>query len=216
MIGKDTTINIYNEYDGDIYGISSVNEYGYKFPRVNEYGEATPTIVVFSDVQMMNNKSALIREGVLTFDEDQEVEIYKLLNVFPSKNVNFFKKTDILKTLLNATDDNINKIIQITSKTTMERIKSILTKIINSNQYDVVNTMTDYINARDWELKQGTRNSELRIIKREIPTEFIEQVEEEEVEIEETPEVIVEIAEKKVTPTTKAPLKKVTTKKVNK
>ena len=215
MISRDTIVNIYNEYDGDIYGISSVNEYGYKFPRVNDYGESAPTLTVFGDVQMMNNKSYLIREGVLTFDEDIEDEIYKSLNIFPDKNVNFFKKKDILKIILNPTNENIEKIIQITSKTTMERIKGILTKIINDNQYDVVSIIVDYINARYWEINQGTRNSALKIIKREIPAEYLDEI---EIETEvEQPIVKSIVVEKPVeTPVVKKTVTKAPVKKANK
>ena len=210
MISRESLVDVYNEYDGDMYGSSSINEYGYKFPRINEYGESVATPTVFSDIQLMNNKSSLIREGVLTFSEDVEAEVYKALNLYPEKDVNYFKKKDILKIILNATDENIQKVIKITSISTMGRFKGLLTKIINDNQYDVVNIIVDYINARDWELKQGTRNSDLRIIKREIPDELLETVEA-EVEEAKVEEKVVAKAEPKT-----VVKKKVASKKVNK
>jgi hypothetical protein len=215
MISRESLVDIYNEYDGDMYGSSSINEYGYKFPRINEYGESVATPTVFSDIQLMNNKSSLIREGVLTFDEDMESEIYKALNLYPERDVNYFKKKDILKIILNPTDENIEKVIKITSNSTMGRFKGLLTKIINDNQYNVVNIMVDYINARDWELKQGIRNSDLKIIKREIPAELLQvdkieeviekKVVQKEVVINEEPKVVI-----------KKETKKPTNKKVNK
>lgn len=162
MIDKNTIIEVYNEYDGNIYGISAFNDYGYKFERANDFGEPSITPVPFSDVQLINNKSSVFRDGTLRFDIELEEEIYKELRITP--NNNYFTKSEIEDMILNTTQEKLDQIVAITSSNTLEKFRTILIKLDNSNEYDIPKRVFDVINARAYELAKGKIKSDIKLV----------------------------------------------------
>jgi len=190
MIDKNTVFNVYNEYDGNIYAPSAYNDLGYKFERSNEIGEPSITPVVFSDVQLINNKSAIFRNGTLRFDADLEDEIYKELRIMPDKN--YLTKDEIEDIILNTDTDKLEKLIAITSMNTIEKVRSILIKLDNTNEYDIPKRVFDVVNARIYELAKGSVRSEIKLIVKKTIEPKVKEVKTKSAETEAEPETVVE------------------------
>lgn len=165
MLNKNEMINIYNENDYAIYGISQIIEFGYKFEARNEYGEPSCTPIPFSDVRYINNRSEVFRTGTLRFDKDTEEEIFKELLIRPKFDKNYLTLEDIKDIIINPTVEKLQKITNVTSTLTIEKIRGVLVSLNNEDEYDISQRVFDVINLRWDELSIGRKKSQI-IIKR--------------------------------------------------
>ena len=179
MLNKNELIDVINEFDGDIYAPSANGSdgYGYKFEKRNEEGEPSVTPVPFGDIQFINNRSTVFKDGTLTFSQDIAEEVYKSLNIFPERNSNYFTREDIEDIILRSTDEKIQKIIDITNLSAIEKFRAILTKLTNTNEYDIIQRVADYINARAWELSNGKVSTQIKLIPKKKVTMVENEVE---------------------------------------
>jgi hypothetical protein len=166
MINKNDMINVLNESTSPCYGISAINEYGYKFQPCNDLGEPSFEPVPFSDIQYMNNKSEVFRTGTLRFEEDVEDDVYKSLNIRPKSDKNYYTLQDIEDIIINPTMEKLEDVKKITSVITIEKFRGVLTRLNNEDEYDIAQRVFDVINLRWDEISIGRLKSEIVIKKK--------------------------------------------------
>jgi hypothetical protein len=166
MFNKNDMINVYNESSSPVYGLSTINDYGYKFEPANEYGEPSILPIPYVDVQYMNNRSEIFRTGGLRFEKELEDEIYKSLNVRPEYEKNYFTLDDIKDIILNPTVEKLERIKNVTSVLTIEKFRGVLVSLNNEDEYDIAQRVFDVINLRWDELSLGRIKSDIIIKKK--------------------------------------------------
>lgn len=189
MIGLKEEIQVLNYYDFPKY-LHSKEGIGYKISgQVN--GEAGFDYVLFSDIKLINQKSEAFRNGTLEISEDMRDNVYKELRVDVNDS-NYFTRKMIEDIILDPDDEKITKIVNITSKDTIDNFRRILVKLTNDNEYDISNRVREYIDAREYELSNGITKSALPIPKSKVYVPLKEEtvetavVEEKSTEVKET------------------------------
>lgn len=192
MINKKDEIEVLNFYDYPKY-LPSQDSIGYKINGKTN-NEAGFEFVSFNDIRTINQKSEAFRNGTLEFSEDMKDEIYKELRINVNDK-NYFTRSMIEDIILDPNDEKIIKIVNITSKDTIDNFRRILVKLTNDNEYDISNRIREYIDAREIELKQGITKSALPIprskvykpvVKEEIETAVVPEHEDNKQEVKET------------------------------
>lgn len=190
MINKNEEIEVLNYYDYPKYLVSQSDELGYKIEG-QVSGEAGVMSIPFGDIKFINGKSECFRNGTLVFEEERQEEVYKELKINPEKDKNYFTRKQIEDIILDPDDEKITKIVNITSRDTIDNFRRILVKLTNDNEYDISNRIREYIDAREYEIKHGKVASSLPVPKRKIYKPVEEEIEtaivpEEKVEAKET------------------------------
>lgn len=128
----------------------------------------TPSEIIMSlnDLKNLNQLSPIIRNGKLTFLDEEKEEIYKELRIRDWENI----KTDLdyKEYIMNRSVDGLQSIIDIQDVTEFERIRAILLIAKDYDQLDVSNRVVDIIENRYKELKHGKRISDIRIVKEDV------------------------------------------------
>ena len=188
MLNKKDEIEVLNFYDYPKY-LPSQDSIGYKINGKTN-NEAGFEFVSFTDIRTINQKSEAFRNGTLEFSEDMKDEVYKELRV-NINDKNYFTRSMIEDIILDPNDEKIIKIVNITSKDTIDNFRRILVKLTNDNEYDISNRIREYIDAREIELKQGITKSALPIPKSKV----YKPVQEEQIETAVVPNNNVEVTE---------------------
>lgn len=191
---KDTdTINVYNDYDYKIY-MGSANQLDSDYvllPKVD--GEPYLVSVLWRDIVKANQKSILIKQQAIRFEEDKEEEAYKQLRINLEREKDSYSKKQIEDMILNPSDEVLNTIVSVNKLSTIETFLSQLVILKNTNKYFIAEKVELYIRARKEEIISGIRKSELEVtptenIEMAIVEETIEEVDKiEEVEVKKTP-----------------------------
>lgn len=188
MLNKKDEIEVLNFYDYPKY-LPSQDSIGYKINGKTN-NEAGFEFVSFNDIRAINQKSEAFRNGTLEFSEDMKDEVYKELRI-NINDKNYFTRSMIEDIILDPNDEKIIKIVNITSKDTIDNFRRILVKLTNDNEYDISNRIREYIDAREIELKQGITKSTLPIPKSKV----YKPVQEEQIETAVVPDNNVEVTE---------------------
>lgn len=179
MINKKEEFEVLNYYDYPRY-LPSIEGLGYKINGQVD-GDAGFEFITFNDLRTINQKSEAFRNGTLEFTEEYKEELYKELRIDINNN-NYFTRRMIEDIILDPNDEKLIKIVNITSKDTMDNFRRILVKLTNDNEYDIGNRVREYIDAREYELEHKITKSTLPIPKSkvykpvEIETAVVEQV----------------------------------------
>lgn len=176
MINKNEEIDVLNYWDQPSFLVSQGNEYGYKVEGQMD-GEPSVVAITFSDIKYINTKSDAFKDGVLLFEPERQEEVYKELKIYPDKNKNYFTRQQIEDIILDPNDDKIRKIVEITSLSTITSFRKILVKLTNDNEYDISNRVREYIDAREYELKNKKISSALPIPKSKVYVPVLEKEE---------------------------------------
>jgi hypothetical protein len=99
----------------------------------------------------------------LRFDKDLEDEIYKDLGIRPTYDKNYFSLEDIKDIIINPTVEKLERIKNVTSTLTIEKIRGELVFLNNEDEYDIAQRVFDIINYRWDELSIGRLKSEIII-----------------------------------------------------
>lgn len=174
MINKKEEIEVLNYYDYPKY-LPSLDGIGYKINGQSS-GEAGFEPIIFNDIRQANTKSESFRNGTLEFEEDRKEEVYKELRIDVNDR-NYFTRRMIEDIILDPNDEKIIKIVNITSKDTIENFRRILVKLTNDNEYDISNRIREYIDARDDELKHKIIKSALPLPKSKVYVPVIKKEE---------------------------------------
>jgi LPS O-antigen subunit length determinant protein (WzzB/FepE family) len=162
MINLKEEIQVLNYYDYPKY-LPSKEGIGYKISGQIE-GEAGFDYITFSDIKLINQKSEAFRNGTLEISDDMKDEVYKELRVNVNDK-NYFTRKMIEDIILDTDDEKLTKIINITSRDTIDNFRRILVKLTNENEYDISNRVREYIDAREYEISKGITKSQLKIPK---------------------------------------------------
>lgn len=192
MIKNDELINVYNDYDSNIYA-PSVDPKGIDltFPKKDEYNEPYLISVPFAEIKNIHRLDRnIFPRKILRFEDDMEEEVFKSLNIRLDREKETYSREQIEDMIINPTDGTIKEILSIKDKGTIDRFLSQLVYLKNTNKYFIPSKIEAYIRARKEELEEGIKESDLE----GQPTENIPVIE----EVVETGEIEEEVEEAKV------------------
>lgn len=192
MIKNDELINVYNDYDSNIYA-PSVDPKGIDltFPKKDEYNEPYLISVPFAEIKNIHRLDRnIFPRKILRFEDDMEEEVFKSLNIRLDREKETYSREQIEDMIINPTDGTIKEILSIKDKGTIDRFLSQLVYLKNTNKYFIPSKIEAYIRARKEELEEGIKESDLE----GQPTENIPVIE----EVVETGEIEEEVEETKV------------------
>ena len=163
-----------------------VMNYGSSFIAVNgehrSYGfeaarDGVPFVyyMPFHEVEYIDNRSPVFRTGALEFEPSVRESVFSKLGFVDWKDHVYFQ-SDIDDMIIHPTLEKMEKILKIKDAFTMERVRGRLTYFLNSNQYDISNRVSDIINERFREIRNGVRNT--RITVKPIPNKESEEMKE--------------------------------------
>lgn len=207
MIKNDEMINVYNDYDSNIYAPSvEVKGIDLMFPKKDEYNEPYVVSIPFSEVKNLHRLDKnVFTKRILRF-EDREDEIFKALNIRLDREKDVYSREEIEEMILNPTDEIIQIILKIKDRGVIERFLAQLVYLKNTNKYFIPSKIEFYIRARKEELDEGLKESDLE----GQPTEnvpVIDEVVETGVEEEKVSDTQVEKAKPKARSTSKSKTK---------
>jgi hypothetical protein len=165
MINLKEEIQVLNYYDYPKY-LPSKEGIGYKISGQVE-GEAGFDYITFSDIKLINQRSEAFRNGTLEISDDMKDEVYKELRVNVNDK-NYFTRRMIEEVILDPDDEKLTRIINITSRDTIDNFRRILVKLTNDNEYDISNRVREYIDAREYEISKGITKSQLKLPKSKV------------------------------------------------
>lgn len=138
---------------------------GYLFPSCRD-GMPSFEYMDFDDIEYINSKSPVFRNGDLQFEDDEREEIFEALKYHKWRDT--YLDEDMIEDILcNPTLDNLKRVTGITSPCTIERVRSKLISAINNNADGVSTRSANVIRQRFRELQNGKARS---VIQLEEPT----------------------------------------------
>lgn len=160
MAIKETDkIKVFNRTQTRI--VFNVKDRAYDFPPAREESPVFNRMP-FEDVDYVNNRTPLFKNGCLTFEDSMSAKVYKELGIDVNDGT-IWTEADIRDAIINPTPENQKKIIELKDELTVERLRAELVALTNSGQYDVSNRVADLVNARYGELRSGVLKSRLSV-----------------------------------------------------
>jgi len=170
MFKDSDMINIYNDYDYDIY-MPSANSLDGDYilkPKIEDEPYYIP--VYWRDVMHVNRISSHFKKKVIRFSKEDEDEAYRQLRIDFKREKDTYSREEIEQMILKPTDEVFEKIVAIRDLKTIETFLSQVVALKNTNKYLIAEKVELYIRARKQELEEGLTHSELEV----TPTENIE------------------------------------------
>lgn len=158
MIDANTPVKVYNHNVNDIGISGQFREYLLAGSR----GIPTVLTMPFSDVEYVNSRSPVFRNGTLQFDPSIRDEIYKALYLDNWKDTVLFDE-EIERIIRENDMDSAMKFLDVSDVFTIQRIRGHLVGLINDEETDISRRMIDLINGRYDEINRGIRHSKLDI-----------------------------------------------------
>lgn len=160
MIDANTPVKIYNH---------SVNDIGIK-GQLREYllsgSRGVPTVLTmpFSEVEYVNSRSPIFRNGTVQFDPETRDDIYKALYLDNWKDTVLFDE-EIERIIRENDMDAAEKFLKVTDVFTIQRIRGHLIGLTNDPDIDISRRMIDLIEGRYDEINHGVRHTKLSTAK---------------------------------------------------
>lgn len=179
MISDTQYITILNENNCPVYTPSLTNPMGLKFDACID-GVPSELPITFAEFKYITKRTNAFAEGLLMVEPEFEDEALTSVGIY-KKSPNFLTNEEIEDIILNPTTEKLQKIINVTSMVTMDKIRIILCRLNNSDEYDIAMRVYDVINARYSEVCKGKMTSNIKITKRknegkkEIETGVVEK-----------------------------------------
>lgn len=158
MIDSATPIKVYN------HGVCSVGVAGqlreYMFPGA----KSAPTTLTmpFSEVEYIHSRTKLFASGALQFDPSVRDEVYKALYMDNWQDSVLFDE-DIAKIIRENDLRAAEKFLKVQDIQTIQRVRSHLVGLTNSNTVDISKRMIDLIETRYDEINRGIRQTAFRL-----------------------------------------------------
>lgn len=200
MIKDNDLVNVYNDYDCNIYVDSQQVDGGYKLPPKID-SEPYYVELLWKDIKKANSISSNFRIRKLRFDPEIEEEALKQLRIDVEKDKNCFSREEIKEMILHPSDYALKRIVAIDNVATIESFLNTLIALKNTNSYFIAEKVELYIRARKEELEEKIKRSELEVDE----TENVEMA----VVLEDSEEVVEEVTPK-VSKTSKSKAKTTT------
>ena len=134
---------------------------GYLFPSCRD-GMPSFEYMDFDDIEYINSKSPVFRNGDLQFEADEREEIFEALR-YPKWRDTYLDEGMIDDILRNPTVDNLRRVTAITSPCTIERVRARLISAVNNNADGVSTRSASVIKQRFYELQNGRARSSIRV-----------------------------------------------------
>ena len=161
-IVDSTMINVLNYSSSKISLPTQINKDGYIFePATN--GEPSLIPLSYAEIRYANSQSQIFREGHLRFDKYIEAEVYEALPIRNWEDI--LSDEEIKNILLHPTKDNLEKILNITSIASFDRVRGVMTSLTNLGMHDISSRVVDLVNNRYKEIYNGKRKSDIVINK---------------------------------------------------
>ena len=183
MIKDNDLVNVYNDYDCNIYVDSQQVDGGYKLPPKID-SEPYYVELLWKDIKKANSISSNFRVRKLRFEDSIEEEALKQLRIDIEKDKNSFSRDEIKEMILHPSDYALKRIVAIDNVATIESFLNTLIALKNTNSYFIAEKVELYIRARKEELEEKIKRSELEVDETEnvemavVPEDSEEVVEE--------------------------------------
>lgn len=161
MIKNDEMIEVYNDYDSNIYANSVMGGMGLIFPRKDEYDEPYIVSIPYVEIKALHQGNRNIFTKKILRIVDREEEIFKALNINMTREPSSFSREEIEDMLKNPTDYVIQTVLGIKELPVINRFLAQLVYLKNTNRYFIPSKIENYIRARKEELEAGVKESEL-------------------------------------------------------
>lgn len=155
-------INVLNYNEYDVYVDTSREKYKFSASRDGEIPSIVP--MPLNELQYIASNTNGIHTGLLTFDDEDKEEIFKLLRIPDWKKI--LTNEDIKRILLNPTIEELQQILDIDNQAYFDRIRVIMFKLI-SNGESITKKVSDIIDQRYNELKRKQRISSIVLKKKD-------------------------------------------------
>lgn len=152
----------------------NVKDRAYDFPPAREESPVFNRMP-FEDIDYVNNRTPLFKNGCLTFEDSVAAKVYKELGIDP-KDGTIWTEADIRDAIVNPTPENQKRIIELKDELTIERLRAELVGLTNSGQYDVSNRVADLVNGRYNELRRGIIKSKLSVDDSVLPDKAVDEL----------------------------------------
>jgi hypothetical protein len=118
----------------------------------------------FADIEYVNSRNPdVFPTGLLTFEESERDEIYQALN--HSDWEDRIWDDDMIKdALLRPTKVKMERILAVRDILTIERIRGVMTNIINTSIQKPIDRVIDAVNSRMQEILRGIKRSRLLVV----------------------------------------------------
>lgn len=114
-----------------------------------------PTMInlPFSDIEYINSQSNAFRIGTLFPKLDNPKEFYESLRIYDWENILTNEKIESI--LINPTIEGLQKLLDIKEDALFERVRMVLIKLKNSNNFNLSTKVVDLVNKRYDEIKHN-------------------------------------------------------------
>ena len=154
----DTPVKVFN------HSISSINLPGQFREYYLEGSRGVPTVLTmpFSDVEYINSRTPVFRNGRVQFDENERDDIYHALYLDNWKDTVLFDE-EIDRIIRENDMDAAARFVKIADVAEIHRVRSHMVALQNDDGAEISNRMIDIINQRYDEIIRGVRNSEINL-----------------------------------------------------
>jgi len=118
-------------------------------------------LLSWPELEWVNMKTSVIKEGVIEFDESESDEIYRALRIFDTENILF--ESVLLDILMHPTIQNMQRIIEITNVRTLDRLRCKMQELIYEG-VEFSSKLYDCIEGRRKELAKGRVKSKIQLV----------------------------------------------------
>lgn len=115
-----------------------------------------------AELEFINNRTPVIRDGIIEFDESEKEEVYTALKIPRWKETCIFED-EIDDMLINGTIEKMEKIVAIVNPVQIDRIFSHMQRLIKRGQVDISTRVQKVVEERRKEILRGDVNSRLRL-----------------------------------------------------
>lgn len=131
-------------------------------------GQAGVERFTFDEIRYINQRSAVIRNGALRIEREDEDEVRELLGIYEI-NDNDWTPDDIRDCVLNPTPSKLESLKRITSTATLDSFISVIAAEEKKKEYLVSNHVREIVTARKAELLQNIIKSDIEVVKQTAP-----------------------------------------------
>ena len=173
QITNNTIVNVCSYMPVTIVASTNVEDYVFE-PCMTD----NPIIIPMSAVEVkeIHSKSKIFADGWLTFEADVEDEMYQYLKI---KNGNeILNQIEIMNCIVSGNKEDVEKLINITSKGYFERVYGVYVALKQSNMYDISMRVAKALEYRYKELQRGIVNTQIKLsdsVKRDKQNESMQE-----------------------------------------
>lgn len=133
-----------------------------------EDGQAGVERFSFDEVRFINQTSAVIRNGILRIEEEDEEEVKKLLGIY-GVNENDWTPEEIRDCVLNPTPSKLESLKEITSTATLDSFISVIMAEEEKKEFLISDHVREIITARKEEILNNVMKSKIEVVKKTAP-----------------------------------------------